>query len=359
MFIIGIDPHRGSHAAVVIDDREQICDELALVADRQQCQRLLDWASRYHPRLWAIEGATGTGALLAQQLVVVGEHVVDVPPALAARVRLLDNEQRSKTDRHDARSVAVVGQRKHGLRPVAVEDHVAVLRLLAKRHHGLIAGRTRAVCRLHSTLCYLAEGHFPKRLRADQAAAILARIHPNSAIARERKTLARHLLVEVRRFDRDLAELEHRIRDAVTASNSRVTDVHGVGPIVAAYLLGYSGDVTRFPSAGHYARYNGHRPDRRLQRHPHPAPPQPCRQPSTQPRPPHRRSRPDQPRHPGTELLPPQTSRRTQPQRSTPSVETPDLRRRLPPPRRRRHTLTNHMGPGGQSGTTLQSSVAG
>ncbi len=40
----------------------------------------------------------------------------------------------------------------------------------------------------------------------------------------------------------------------------RVTDVHGVGPIAAAYLLGYTGDIGRFPSAGHYARYNGTAP---------------------------------------------------------------------------------------------------
>jgi transposase len=260
MFIIGVDPHRGSHAAVVLDDHEQICDELALVANRHQRDRLVAWASRYEPRLWAIEGATGTGALLAQQLVTAGEAVVDVPPALAARVRLLDNEQRSKTDRHDARSVAVVALRKRGLRPVAVEDHVAVLRLLAKRHHDLVAGRTRVVCRLHSTLCYLAEGHFPKRLRADQAVAILARIQPHTEIARQRKALARELLVELRRCDRDLAELEPRIRTAVAASGSSVTDVHGVGPIMAAYLIGYTGDVTRFPSAGHYARYNGTAP---------------------------------------------------------------------------------------------------
>lgn len=260
MFIIGVDPHRGSHVAVVLDDREQIHDEVAVTANRQQRQRLLDWAHRYEPRVWAIEGAAGTGALLAQQLVAAGEQVIDVPPALAARVRLLDNEQRSKTDRHDARSVAVAAHRKRGLRNVAVEDHAAVLRLLAKRHHDLVAGRTRAVCRLHSTLCYLAEGHFPKRLRADQAAAILARINTTTEIARHRKHVAREHLAEVRRFDAALAELEHRTRAAVTAAGSSVTDVYGVGPIMAAYLIGYSGDISRFPSAAHYARYNGSAP---------------------------------------------------------------------------------------------------
>jgi transposase len=135
-----------------------------------------------------------------------------------------------------------------------------VLRLLAKRHHDLVAGRTRAVCRLHSTLCYLAEGHFPKRLRADQAAAILARIRTTTEIAQHRKQVAREHLAEVRRFDTALVELEHRIRVAVTAAGSSVTDVHGVGPIMAAYLIGYSGDISRFPSAAHYARYNGSAP---------------------------------------------------------------------------------------------------
>jgi transposase len=212
------------------------------------------------PRTWAVEGATGTGALLAQQLVAAGERVVDVPPKLSARVRLLDSGRSDKTDSHDARSAAVVALRHRSLRPVRLEDHVAVLRLLAKRHHDLTAARTRAVCRLHTTLCHLTEGHFPKRMKASQAAAILTRIRPTDPVSTERKAMARDLLAEVRRADRDLDELAGRITTAVLASGSTVTDVFGVGPIVAAYLIGHTGDITRFPSAGHYARYNGTAP---------------------------------------------------------------------------------------------------
>lgn len=91
---------------------------LELSADRQQRQRLLDWASEFRPRLWAVEGATGTGALLAQQLVAAGERVVDVPPKLAARVRLLDNNHSDKTDSHDARSAAIVALRNGRLRQI-------------------------------------------------------------------------------------------------------------------------------------------------------------------------------------------------------------------------------------------------
>ena len=260
MFIIGIDPHRGSHTATVLDGAEEVLDELRVTADGRQRDRLLDWAAPFAPRLWAVEGATGTGALLAQQLVAAGERVVDVPPTLSARVRLLDSGRSDKTDSHDARSAAVVALRHQSLRQVQAQDHLAVLRLLAKRHHDLIAARTRAVCRLHTTLCYLAEGHFPQRMTTSQGAAILAGIRPRDAVSIERKALARDLLAEMRRADRDIAELLARIKTAVAASGSTVTDIHGVGPVVAAYLLGHTGQIRRFPSAGHYARYNGTAP---------------------------------------------------------------------------------------------------
>jgi len=44
VFVIGIDPHRGSHTATVLDDKEVVVDELHLVADRRQIDRLLSFA---------------------------------------------------------------------------------------------------------------------------------------------------------------------------------------------------------------------------------------------------------------------------------------------------------------------------
>jgi transposase len=260
VFVIGIDPHKRSHTAAVIDRDEQLVGEMSLRADRRQRERLLRWAEPFAPRVWAVEGATGHGALLSQQLVAVGETVVDVPAALSARARLLDAGRRDKSDAHDARSAAIVALRHRNLRAVAAEDHGQVLRLLARRHHQLIAGRTRAICRLHALLCEVIEGGLTKNLSAKRAALELRKLRPTDAIAVERKQLAVELLDEVRRHDRALTELHQRIVTAVTAADTTVTDVHGVGPIVAAYLIGYSGDVGRFPSAGHYARYNATAP---------------------------------------------------------------------------------------------------
>ena len=67
MFIIGIDPHKGSHTAVAIDGDERRVGELFVCADRRQRERLLCWAAEFEPRIWAVEGATGHGALLSQR----------------------------------------------------------------------------------------------------------------------------------------------------------------------------------------------------------------------------------------------------------------------------------------------------
>ncbi len=260
MFVIGIDPHKASHTAAVLDAHERLVSEVRVRADRSQRDRLLAFAAEFEPRCWAIEGATGTGAFLAQQLVAAGETVLDVPPALSARVRLLDNARSDKTDAHDARSAAVVALRHSKLRCVGLEGHAAVLRLLAKRHHDLVAHRTRAICRLHALLCHLVAGGLPKKLSAARAAAELRRNTATDPVEIERRRLALELLGEVRRTDTDLVELKKRIAVAVNHAATTVTDVVGVGPIMAAYLIGYSGDITRFPTAGHYARYNATAP---------------------------------------------------------------------------------------------------
>lgn len=260
MFTIGIDPHKGTHTAAVLDGTETVIDELRLVADRHQRQRLLAFAARFEPRTWAIEGASGLGALLAQQLVAAGETVLDVPPTLSARVRLLDSTRTDKTDAHDARSAAIVALRHGRLRVVAPVDHTAVLRLLADRHHDLTALRTQAVCRLHALLCGLTPGGAPRGLSAQRASQILRRTHPTDPVAVERKRIATELLADLRRLDHQLVAVNERIAEAVLASGTTVTDIHGVGALGAAIILGHTGDIGRFPDAGHYARYNATAP---------------------------------------------------------------------------------------------------
>jgi hypothetical protein len=194
--------------------------------------------------------------LLAQQLVAAGETVLDVPAKLSTRVRVLDNECADKNDTHDARSAAIVGIRNRRLVVVVPEDHASVLRMFAKRHHDLVGRRTQSICRLHALLATMTAGGLPRLLSADRAARELRRIRPADAVGIARRQAAVELLAEVRDTDRQLAELRMRIVAAVRVADTTVTNVYGVGPIVAAYLIGYTGDITRFATSDRYARYN-------------------------------------------------------------------------------------------------------
>ena len=127
------------------------------------------------------------GALLAQQLVGAGEHVVDVPPKLSARVRLMDTGRIDKSDPNDARSAAVVALRNATLNTVGAEsEHRVILRLLADRYHQLTAQRTRTVCRLHAVLCVLIEGGTGRSLTAMRATKLLAGVAIGDPITVER-----------------------------------------------------------------------------------------------------------------------------------------------------------------------------
>ena len=125
--IIGVDPHKASHQAVVVDDRESEIARISVRATRTQAQRLLGWAAPFERRTWAIEGADGLGYLLSQQLVALGERVVDVPATLAARTRVLGAGRSNKTDPNDALAVATTALRHTSLREVRPGGHGEVL----------------------------------------------------------------------------------------------------------------------------------------------------------------------------------------------------------------------------------------
>ena len=150
--MIGVDPHKASHTAVTISAAEEPLGELRVRACTAQAERLLAWAAAWPERTWAVEGAGGTGHLLAQQLLAAGERVLDVQPKLGARVRLLAAGDVNKNDPNDARSVAVAALRSAGVREVRPDDHAAVLKIWSKRYRDLGRTRTQVVCRLHAVL---------------------------------------------------------------------------------------------------------------------------------------------------------------------------------------------------------------
>jgi len=75
--------------------------------------------------------------------------VFDVPPVLAARVRVLGTGRSQKNDPNDARSIAIAALRSDRLAQVRPDDHARVLRLVVKRH--------RDIARLRGLYCAIVE----------------------------------------------------------------------------------------------------------------------------------------------------------------------------------------------------------
>jgi transposase len=258
--MIGVDPHKGSHTAFAIDGDEVELATITVRATRRQVSELLGWAARFEERTWAVESAGGLGYLLARQLVGAGEHVLDVPATLAARVRVLGTGRSNKNDNNDALSIAVAALRAPRLAHIERDDYSGVLRLYAKRNTDLGRARNRTACRLHALLAELVPGGFPKEINARSAARLLATVEPASPVERARHGLALEHLEDLRRFDEQMRASKRRIAAAVTESATTVTDLFGVGPVVAAMVIGYTGDVTRFRNRDHFAAYTGTAP---------------------------------------------------------------------------------------------------
>jgi len=258
--MIGVDPHKGSHTAVVISPAEEPLGELRVRASAGQAGKLIGWAAAWPERTWAVEGAAGLGRLLAQQLVAAGERVLDVQPKLASRVRLLQAGDTNKNDPNDALSVAVAALRSTVCREVAAEDHRAVLKVWSKRHRDLARTRNQVACRLHAVLCDLVPGGHQKEISAAHAARILAQATPSGAVALARAELAAEFLADLRHLDGQLRDTRKKLAAAVRASGTTLTQVFGVGPVIAGTVIGDVGDVARFPGRDHFASYNGTAP---------------------------------------------------------------------------------------------------
>ena len=72
--------------------------------------------------------------------------------------------------------------------------------------------------------------------------------------------LAGDLVADVRNIDRRVAAAEDRITAAVAHSKTSLVALFGVGPVLAARLLGEVGDIGRFPTKHHFAAHTGTAP---------------------------------------------------------------------------------------------------
>jgi transposase len=258
--VIGMDPHKRSATIEAMGPDEQVLGGGRFGTDPAGFEAMLAHAAAWRDRVWAVEGCEGIGKHLVLRLLDAGEQVVDVPAKLSARMRVYATGQGRKTDGTDAHPIALVGVRMRGLREVAGDQTLEVLRLLADRRRRIGEDHTRMICQLHQILLELLPGGAKKALSAAQARKLLTTVRPKDAAGKIRKRVALELVADLERLYARKKAANKELIELVKATGTGLLDLHGIGPSCAARLLVEVGDITRFPTKGHFASWTGTAP---------------------------------------------------------------------------------------------------
>jgi transposase len=258
--VIGVDPHKRSATIEAMAEDESVLGKGRYGTDRAGFEAMLADAARWPDRVWAVEGCEGIGKHLVLRLLDAGEQVVDVPAKLSARMRVYATGQGRKTDDTDAHSIALVAVRMTGLREVVNDETLEVLRLLVDRRRRIGEDHTRMVCQLHQLLLELLPGGAKRDLSAAQARKLLATVRPTDVAGKTRKRVALELVVDLERVYARKKAANKELVQLVKQTGTGLLDLHGIGPSGAARLLVEVGDITRFPTKGHFASWTGTAP---------------------------------------------------------------------------------------------------
>jgi transposase len=100
------------------------------------------------------------------------------------------------------------------------------------------------------------------KLSAERAASILRgiRLQGGASARLLRRRLASEVLRDVRTLDGKIADLGGRIEAEIEASGTTLTGIFGIGPVLAARIIGMVGEVGRFPTKSPFASYSGTAP---------------------------------------------------------------------------------------------------
>jgi len=193
--------------------------------------------------------------------VTAGETVFEINARWTASGRRSARKP-GKTDRLDARAIALLVQREAStLPPVLPEDHTALLNLLCTEREAALAEATRLRNQIHALLIQL-DPEYQARLPVLKSRASLAALetyvaHDDSPLQQERAAAVRRLAERLRLALTQAEELASRIRGSAAEDFSPLTRLCGVNLLTAGTLAGVLGPGRRFATDAQLAAYAG------------------------------------------------------------------------------------------------------
>lgn len=255
MGAIGIDTHKASLAACVVDDVGMPLDERTFGNDPAGHRALLGWIEGLAPTaVVGLEGSSSFGAVAARFLLEAGLVVREVPPHLSHRERLR-TRRAGKSDPGDALAIARVTARERELPPVRTADRTRAIQLLVAAREDVVAEMTRVRNRLHADLRVLVPGYGARaaNLVAVRHQHLVARLLRR--LAGVQAELARARLARLRALRAEERVLTERIGGQV--AGHPLLSLPGAGVLVTAMLVGETGDIRRFRSPDAFAALAG------------------------------------------------------------------------------------------------------
>ena len=240
----GVDTHRDTHVAAVIDGAGRVLGSESFPADGAGYGRMVAWfGSAGRLVRVGVEGTGSYGAGLARHLAEAGIEVVEVNRPN----RQLRRQRGGKSDSVDAEAaarVAASGQAravpKSGVGPVEC------LRMLLVARRSATKARTQAANQIHSLVVTAPEQvkHQIGGLNLRARVRVCARWRPGEAqtTAAYAKRTLRHLARRYQALDAEIDELEADIRRLCAKANPALLAAAGVGPDTASVLLVAAGD---------------------------------------------------------------------------------------------------------------------
>jgi len=256
---IGIDTHKGSLAAASVDALGRVLGVREFANDPTGHRLLVRWVRQQaQPRTIGIEGSLHYGSAAARTLLASAEDVREVAPSLTHFERR--RRSKGKSDSVDAVAIA---------RAVAAEETLPSARrtallvdpkLLVDYRDQLVHARTQVANRVHADLVVIRPGYeqVVPNLRAKRHVA-----KARSLLSRDRSVqaeLVRRRLGEILRLEAEIARSDQSIADTLRETDTTLTQIPGVGPFIAAKILGEVGEVSRIRSKASFASLLGTAP---------------------------------------------------------------------------------------------------
>jgi transposase len=85
-------------------------------------------------------------------------------------------------------------------------------------------------------------------------------VRPRDAAGKARRRVAAELIADLERIYARKKAADKELRELINETGTSLMSLNGIGPSGAARLLIDVGDITRFPTKGHFASWNGTAP---------------------------------------------------------------------------------------------------